>query len=168
VQREPVLSMLCRPGQGSATTAYRAFMAQEDSDELMVALSKKNVPSLLGSQEFVERVKANFRNLRSHREVPAARLLAPELEAIQSAVCAGYGIDRRELLWSKRGTTNDARNVAIYLARQLSGLTLAAIGDAFGLEHYSSVSSVVCRMKQRIASDRRLRKKVEAIERAIT
>ena len=42
--------------------------------------------------------------------------------------------------------SNDARNVAIYLARRLSGQTLAKIGDAFGLEHYSSVSSVVSRM----------------------
>ncbi len=63
--------------------------------------------------------------------------------------------------------SNDARNVAIYLAIRLSGQTLAAIGDAFGLVHYSSVSSVVSRMKQRIVTDRRLRNKVEAIERIL-
>jgi len=63
--------------------------------------------------------------------------------------------------------SNDARKVAIYLARRLSGQTLATMGDAFGLDHYSSVSSVVSRMKQRIASDRGLRRKVEEIERAL-
>ncbi|MCL4552380.1 MAG: transposase, partial [Candidatus Marsarchaeota archaeon] len=115
----------------------------------------------------VDWVKASFQDLRSHREVPASRLLAPGLEAIQSAVCAGYGIDLNELLSSRRGTSNDARNAAIYLARRLSGQTLATIGDAFGLEHYSSVSSVVSRMKQRIGSDRSLRRKVKEIERAL-
>jgi REP-associated tyrosine transposase len=90
------------------------------------------------------------------------------LKAIQSAVCSGYGIDRNELLSSRRGMSNDARNVAIYLARRHSGQTLATIGDAFGLDHYSSVSSVVSRMKQRIANDRSLRRKVEKIERALT
>jgi putative transposase len=112
-------------------------------------------------------VKASFQDLRSHREVPASRLLAPRLEAIRSTVCAGYGIDRDELLSSRRGMSNDARNVAIYLARRLSGKTLATIGDAFGLDHYSSVSSVVSRMKQRIPNDRSLRRKVEEIERTL-
>lgn len=167
LHNELVFSMLCQAGENPAK-AYRAFMAQEESDELTAVLSRRNVPSILGSEEFVSRVKASFQNLRSHREVPASRLLAPGLQAIQSAVCAGYGIDPSELLSSRRGMSNDARNVAIYLARRHSGQTLATIGDAFGLEHYSSVSSVVTRMKQRIANDRRLRRKAEAIERALT
>jgi putative transposase len=163
---EPVFSMLCPSGRDSAK-AYRAFMAQDESDELMAVFSKRNVPSLLGSDEFIDRVKASFQKLRSHREVPASRLLAPSLEAIQSAVCAVYGIDLNELLSSRRGTSNDARNIAIYLARRHSGQTLATIGDAFGVEHYSSVSSVVSRTKQRIAKDRSLRRKVEKIERVL-
>ncbi len=112
-------------------------------------------------------VKASFQNLRSHREIPASRLLAPGLERIQSAVCSAYGADRNELLSSRRGTSNDARNVAIYLARRVSGQTLATIGNAFGLENYCSVSSVLSRMKQRIANDGSLRRKVEEIERAL-
>jgi len=120
---ELALSMLCQAGEDSAK-AYRAFMAQDESDELAAALSKRNVPSLLGSEEFVDRVKASFQSLRSRREAPASRLLAPGLETIQCAVCAVYGIDRNELLSSRRGMSNDARNVAIYLARRLSGQTL--------------------------------------------
>jgi putative transposase len=166
VHREPVFSMFGQTGEDSAK-AYRTFMAQGESEEFNAVLSKSNVPSLLGSQEFVDWVKAKFQKLQSHREVPASRLLAPTLQAIQSAVCARYGIDRKELLSSRRGMSNDARNVAIYLARRLSGQTLTAIGDVFGLEHYSSVSSVVSRMKQRIAKDKSLRKKVGEIERAL-
>jgi len=166
VYSEPVFSMLCPSGEDSAN-AYRAFMAQDESDEFMAVFSKRNVPSLLGSEEFVAWVKASFQNLRSHREVPASRALAPSLEAIQSAVCAAYGIDLNELLSSRRGMSNDARNVAIYLVRRHSGQTLATIGDAFGLENYSSVSSVVSRMKQRIPNDRSLRRKVEEIKRTL-
>jgi putative transposase len=167
LHNELVFSMLCQAGEDSAR-AYRAFMAQDESDDLTAVLSRRNVPSLLGPEGFVSWVKASFQNLRSHREVPASRLLAPGLQAIQTAVCAGYGIAPSELLSSRRGMSNDARNVAIYLARRLSGQTLATIGEAFGLEHYSSVSSVVTRMKQRIANDRSLRRKVEAMERALT
>ena len=163
---ELVLSMLCQT-VGDSADAYREFMQQEESGKLTAVLSKKNVPSVLGSEAFVNWIKRKFKGLRSRQEVPASRLLAPGLEAIQLAVCEGYGIDRNELLSSKRGMSNDARNIAVYLARQLSGQTLTAIGNAFGLQHYSSVSSVVSRMKQRIANDRGLRKKVKEIERAI-
>jgi chromosomal replication initiation ATPase DnaA len=52
----------------------------------------------------------------------------------------------------------DARNLAIYLARRLSGPTLAAIREVFGLEHYNTVSSVASRMKQRLVNDRSLRR----------
>ncbi len=37
-------------------------------------------------------------------------------------------IDLNKLLSSRRGMSNDARNVAIYLARRLSGQTLSTIG----------------------------------------
>lgn len=166
LHKGPVLSVLGRSG-GDPVKAYRAFMAKGESDEVTAELSKKKVPSILGSEEFVRRLKARFKKLRSRREVPDARLLAPGLDAIQSAVCKAYGVDRDELLWSRRGISNDARNVAIYLARRLSGRTLATIGEAFGLEHYSSVSSVVCRMKERIANDGKLRRRVKAIERRL-
>jgi putative transposase len=123
LHREPVLSMLCQAGEDAAK-AYRSFMAQGESAELTAVLSKRNVSSFLGSEEFINWVKASFQSLRSYRETPGSRLLAPELETIQSAVCAGYGIDRNELLASRRGMSNDARNVAIYLARRLYGQTL--------------------------------------------
>jgi hypothetical protein len=43
--------------------------------------------------------------------------------------------------------------------------TLGTTGHAFGLAYYSGVSRAMCRMKQRIAKNRDLRRKVVAIER---
>lgn len=162
--RVPVLSMLCQAGGEDSAKAYRAFMAQHESEELTAEVSRRNIPSILGSEEFVGWVRTTFQNLRSHREAPASRSVTPGLELIQSTACASYGIGPRELQSSGRGRRNEARDVAIYLARRLSGQTLAAIGSAFGLDHYSSVSSVICRMKQRILRERSPRRKVEAIE----
>lgn len=42
--------------------------------------------------------------------------------------------------------------------------TLGTEGEVFGPEHYSSVSSVIRRMKQRMANNGRLRTKAETIE----
>ena len=112
-------------------------------------------------------MKVKFRNLSEHKEIPERRVLAPGLETIKSAVCANYAIDRDELLSSKRGMTNEPRNVAIYLARRLSGEMLTTIGKAFGISKYSSVSSVICRMENEVGEDASLRRRIKTIEREL-
>jgi chromosomal replication initiation ATPase DnaA len=62
---------------------------------------------------------------------------------------------------------NEPRNVAIYLARTWSGLPLDEIGKGFGLEKYSSVSSIVGRAEKQLALNKELRKTVAAVRRSI-
>ncbi|MGO9121984.1 MAG: transposase [Desulfomonilaceae bacterium] len=159
-------SML-REEKSGQSAAYRDFMGGPESEELVDLFSQMKLPSILGSDAFINWVKAKFRNLSDHKEIPDRRLLAPGLEIIKSAVCASYSIDRDKLMSSNRGATNEPRNVAIYLARRLSGETLATIGKAFEISNYSSVSSVVCRMNNAIREDASLRKRVERIERKL-
>jgi len=161
-----VLSMLCEDKEKQAA-AYRDYMAEPESEELVGFFSPRKVPSLLGSEGFIDWVKVNFRILRGRQEIPEGRLLAPRLELIKSTVCTDYAIDLSKLLSSTRGASNEARNVAIYLARRLSGETLATIGKAFGMRKYSSVSSVVSRMKAEIREDAGLRRRVDKIERLL-
>ena len=52
------------------------------------------------------------------------------------------------------------RNVAIYFMRRLRGETLKAIGEAFGIESHSTVSSIVERAKREIKKDRSLKKRI--------
>ena len=163
---EFVLSMLVED-KAKQAAAYREFMAEAESDELAGFFSRKNLPSILGSEGFIDWVKAKFHNLRDHQEVPESRQLAPGLEVIKSAVCSNYEIDLSRLLLSRRGMNNQARNVAIYLARRLSGETLATIGKAFELGNYSSVSSAVSRLEHEIRADNRLKRRVEAIKRQL-
>ena len=159
--------MLCEEKLGQSA-AYRDFMAGPESEELVDLFSQIRVPSILGSDEFIDWVKVKFsRNLSMHKEISDRRLLAPGLEIIKSAVCANYAIDRDKLLLSNRGATNEPRNVAIYLASRLSGETLSTIGKAFGMSNYSSVSSVVCRIKSEIGEDASLRRRIEGLEREL-
>jgi chromosomal replication initiation ATPase DnaA len=75
-------------------------------------------------------------------------------------VSRGYRVKPQELFYSRRGQYNEARNVAIYLARRLRGDRLKEIGETFKIGGYSTVSSVVQRMKVGMESDGLLRKKV--------
>jgi chromosomal replication initiation ATPase DnaA len=99
--------------------------------------------------------------LHKNSEVPQRKELAPALDLLAGAVSRSYRVERKDLFYSRRGQENEARNVAIYLARRLRGDRLKEIGEAFQIGGYSTVSSIVERMKVRIGSDERLRKKVD-------
>jgi putative transposase len=64
----------------------------------------------------------------------------------------------------KRGTENITRDIAIYLVRRLCCKTMPDVGKEFGINNYSTVSSVVQRVKRRIEKDRTLQEKLRIIE----
>jgi hypothetical protein len=70
-------------------------------------------------------------------------------------------VEPEALLKSKRGISNEPRNVAIYLTRLIRGAGLVEICREYHLNKYSSASSVVARVRDRIAKDRQLRRRVE-------
>jgi chromosomal replication initiation ATPase DnaA len=65
---------------------------------------------------------------------------------------------------TQRGVRNEPKDVAIYLARMLRQEGLQSIGKNFGLSNYSSVSTVVDRVKSKINKDRKFRSQVEEIK----
>jgi putative transposase len=166
LDRVSVVSMLGR-AKNSRSVAYRRLMSRPNSDELKVLFSGAKTPSVLGSPEFVAWAKEQFQNLGGGEEIPASRQVEPGLDVIRSAVCSAYETDPSELLWSQRGLTNEPRNVAIYLSRRLSGETLSKIGEAFGLDNYSSVSSTVTRVERAMKVNRRLTGRVKKLEREL-
>ena len=58
--------------------------------------------------------------------------------------------------------------VAIYLARQLGGHKHEEIGEMIGLAKTSSVSSAYLLMKERVAKEKELHRRVRRIEEALT
>ncbi len=100
-------------------------------------------------------------------EVPESRRLAPDAEKIKRAICKAYGIEESSLLSSRRGVLNEPRNVAIYLVRHLRGEKLEEIGRQFGISKYSSVSSVIEKLKRDMSAERKLRVRVKNIEKIL-
>jgi chromosomal replication initiation ATPase DnaA len=58
--------------------------------------------------------------------------------------------------------------VAIYLTRKLRGDTLKEIGAGFGIDRYSTVSSVVERMKALVKENEKIRTRVDHLTSTIT
>jgi hypothetical protein len=82
---------------------------------------------------------------------------------IINAVCNFYNVSRDELYRSRRGQFNEPGNVAIFLTRKLRRDSLKEIGHQFHMEKYSSISSIIERMKKQMVADRNLKKRVDRV-----
>jgi hypothetical protein len=100
--------------------------------------------TLLGSPSFVERMKERLAGWLPDREVPAARALhpMPSLSEIEAVVCTAYDLTPEDL--RRRGRHgNEARQVALCLAKELTTLPLRELGTHFGGVGPAAVSNVV-------------------------
>lgn len=148
---------------GKARAGYRKFINSEEPEEIRDFFSKKNLPSIMGSREFVDWARKEFYHTKKHSEIPQSKDLAPTVDAIKKAVGRSYKISLKKIEITKRGQENMPRNVAIYLARMYSGQSLEEIGRSFGNIKYSSVSNIARKIKEQLADDPKLSRKVLAI-----
>jgi chromosomal replication initiator protein len=88
------------------------------------------------------------------------------IETIQRIVCEHYGLRLSDLL-SKKRTRNIAfpRQIAMYLARKLTGSSFPMIGERFGGRDHSTVIHANSSIERRIKDDQRLRYSVEELAR---
>jgi len=142
---------------------YRYFITRDDDDEAEIdkLFERKKWPSILGSEDFINRIKEKFFLRKINDEIPQSKELAPDVDRIKRVICEFYKISDSELMSAKRGVFNEPRNVAVVLTRRLTGYGLKQIADHYGFKKYSSVSSVIGRMEVSIATDGRLRKRLE-------
>lgn len=162
LHKEFLLSMFA-DSPDRANTLYRKFVDGEDSQDILDFYGKKNLSSFFGSLEFVQMIKAKYRSTKEDSEVPQSKQLAPTVIEIKNIVSNIYGVEEKAFMKSIRGQVNEPRNVAIYLSRKRSGLSLQDIGSQFNLAKYSSVSSIVCRTERQLLRDRKFSKKMKKI-----
>jgi putative transposase len=161
-----IFSMLT-PKKRGRLKLFTEFMQQDDSEEIKRLFSLKNLPSVFGPESFVTKIKEQYYFTKKNYEVPASRTLAPEPEAIISAVCEYYDVSFEDLLSARRGVFNEPRNAAVYLLRHLRGESLAEIGNLFNIKAYSTVSSIIRRVSMLIASDKGLKDRLISLENRI-
>lgn len=90
------------------------------------------------------------------RRAPGAGRAAtvPTVERVQDATCELFGLTREELLSDTRSQRITwPRQVAMYLARELTGRSLPAIAAAFGGRNHTTVMHACKRTAERVAAD---------------
>ncbi len=93
---------------------------------------------------------------------------ATSVEEIQQRVAERFGIARAELIGTSRAATPlRARQVAIYLTREMTDLSLPQIGRLYGGRDHSTVLNSLRRVEAGIGADLDLTERVEELRAAI-
>jgi chromosomal replication initiator protein len=101
--------------------------------------------------------------------IPHARSAqATSVEEIQQLVAERFGISRAELVGTSRAATPlRARQVAIYLTRELTDLSLPQIGRLYGGRDHSTVLNSLRRVEAGLDEDADLSRRVQELRLAI-
>ncbi|HEX7059257.1 MAG TPA: chromosomal replication initiator protein DnaA [Solirubrobacterales bacterium] len=90
------------------------------------------------------------------------------VEEIQQRVASSFGVSRGELVGSTRAATPlRARQVAIFLTRELTDLSLPQIGRLYGGRDHSTVLNSLRRVEAGLAEDPNLSERVRELREAI-
>ena len=90
------------------------------------------------------------------------------MREIQEQTCAAFGISMDDLLSASRAQpVAFARQVAMYLSRELTDATLPAIGRAFGNRNHTTVMHACRRTAERMAADREAYEAVHKLTREL-
>jgi chromosomal replication initiator protein len=99
---------------------------------------------------------------------PSRPAHATPVEEIQQRAAAAFGITRAELISPSRAATPmRARQVAIYLTRELTDLSLPQIGRLYGGRDHSTVLNSVRRVEAGLENDEALAESVRELRAAI-
>ena len=143
-------------------------MVRETPEQINQICGRRKLPAVLGSKGFVDRIEGKFFNVENVEEIPETKRRAPDSGDIRNAVCTAYDINEAELYVTRRGCRNEARNVAVYLARYVRNDTLKGVGEQFGIEKYSTVSSIVETVKSEMKANKGFKRRVQRLAEKIT
>lgn len=101
--------------------------------------------------------------------IPSIRSQRPtSVEEIQQRVAEGFGVSRAELVGSSRAATPlRARQVAIFLTRDLTDLSLPQIGRLYGGRDHTTVLNSLRRVEASLDEDQELAEEIRELRGAI-
>jgi REP element-mobilizing transposase RayT len=145
--------------------AFVAFMRSKIEGPLETFYRSGRMLPVLGSDIFIERVRGWLKKKPvDFKEVPEAKsYLRADCETCLKAVGRVYGMDREELLQSRRGQRNEARAMGMYVCRRMAGMKHEAIAKIFGVGGYSAVSSVIGRTQAEMIKGGKITQRFERI-----
>ena len=85
------------------------------------------------------------------------------VERIIDEVARTYGVSADEIRSQKNRSANisNARHIAIYVTRELTTLSMVAIGEEFGNRHYSTIIYTLKKVQEMMEKDRKVKEIID-------
>ena len=116
---------------------------------------------IVGTQQFVDKIKAKYASQMPHREVPLQKGLVGRINTklFLEQVSGLFNCDWRRLKKAGRlyGEDKELRDLIVFLLWQRGAYTNVEIGEVFGVG-YTAVSHIVKKVKTQMQANREYRK----------
>jgi len=152
-----------------ARLRYRDFVELVDVDTLENPEKKATGGFMLGEADFIRWVKKTFLTGRNeHNEIPQLKRLKPKvsLDRVVQVAAREFGCSPETII-AKGRKHNKAREIAICIARDISGSSCRELGDYFGGVSGASITMMHKRVNEEHRRNRRLRERFDRIRREI-
>lgn len=145
-----------------ALKSYQDYLKHGIDPQTQALYSHKKQNPIFGDPDFIEMIKQKYipNNQKLSTEIPEKRIYEGHKTAnrIISETSKLFKIPIQALGQSRRGQTNRPRLLAIYLTRELSGLTLPEIAESFGMNTYKTAATSCQRSKEMLQTDKSFKK----------
>lgn len=138
---------------------YIASKIKSNIRQLEGTVKKLKAKSLLNNEKptisSVQEVIADILNNDVPPEVTVERII--------DEVARTYGVSSEEIRSQKNRSANisNARHIAIYVTRELTTLSMVAIGEEFGNRHYSTIIYTLQKVQKMMDNDRKVKEIIE-------
>ena len=148
---------------------YQNFVEGMDIKTIENSHSQVTEGFILGDPDFVNWVKETFLSGRQdEQEIPQLKKLKPkvQLDTIVKAVCEEFDCTNEQII-TKGRKNNKAREAAIHITRDLSGMSCKDLGLYFGGVSGALITIMYNRIREQAARKRRLKRRIEKVKKRI-
>jgi REP element-mobilizing transposase RayT len=148
---------------------YQEFVEKVDVNALENPSKQVSAGFLLGDADFVNWVKETFLADRNdEKEIPQLKKLKPKvsLENVVHAVTQEFNCSRERII-AKGRKKNKAREVALYSAREMSGMSCKELGEYFGGVSGALITIMHNRIAEESRRNRSLKARIDKIKKRI-
>lgn len=146
------------------------------SDDLIESIAQRIKSNVRQLEGVVKKLKARY--LLNNEKITQAVVFevisdilnndstpAQTLEKIIDEVARTFGIASDDIRSKKtrKATINNPRHIAIYITRELTGMSMVDIGKEFGNLHYSTIVYTIQQVDKKMQTDSSLRETIEDI-----
>jgi REP element-mobilizing transposase RayT len=142
---------------------FHEFVLSGNEETLLEFYSSQKRSPMLGDEDFVSWVKGGGFSVSGEHVGYETRVLRPAISSVVKAVAEVYQVSEEEIFQGRRGKRNEARQVAMYLIRELCDMSLKEIAEVFSLGGYGSVGGTCSIIEKKSKTDKALRRCIERV-----